>query len=94
MASSHFYEGYRSNVSANRSGERSNFTGANVAAKKLSKPSSASALDIGACAFLTSLGCWHCEVECKQSGYLQPAATHFAECDERFRGRRMAAHYS
>jgi hypothetical protein len=41
MASSHFYEGYRSNVSANRSGERSNFTGANVAAKKLSNPSSA-----------------------------------------------------
>jgi hypothetical protein len=41
MASSHFYEGYRSNVSANRSGESSNFTGANVAAKKLSKPSSA-----------------------------------------------------
>jgi hypothetical protein len=40
MASSHFYEGYRSNVSANRSGERSNFTGANVAAKKLSNSSS------------------------------------------------------
>jgi hypothetical protein len=34
MASSHFYEGYRSNVSANRSGERSNFTGANVAVKE------------------------------------------------------------
>jgi hypothetical protein len=43
MASSHFYEGYRSNVSANRSGEHSNFTGAKVAAKKLSKSSSAAA---------------------------------------------------
>jgi hypothetical protein len=41
MASSHFYEGYRSNVSANRSGERSNFTGASVATKKLSNSSSA-----------------------------------------------------
>jgi hypothetical protein len=52
MASSHFYEGYRSNVSANRSGERSNFIGANVAAKKLSNPSSAAAMANGACAFL------------------------------------------
>jgi hypothetical protein len=40
MASSHLYEGYRSNVSANRSGKRSNFTGATAAIKKLSKPSS------------------------------------------------------
>jgi hypothetical protein len=44
MASSHLYEGYRSNVSANRSGERSNFIGANVAAKKLSKPSAGTAM--------------------------------------------------
>jgi hypothetical protein len=41
MASSHFYEGYRSNVSANRSGESSNFSCANLSAKKLSNPSSA-----------------------------------------------------
>jgi hypothetical protein len=40
MASSHLYEGYRSNVSANRSGKCSNFTGATAAIKKLSKPSS------------------------------------------------------
>jgi hypothetical protein len=45
MASSHFYEGYRSNVSANRSAERSNFTGTNVAAKKLSNSSSATNLE-------------------------------------------------
>jgi hypothetical protein len=69
MASSRLYEGYRSNVSANCSGERSNFTGAIVATKKLSNPSSA-ALNLALR--------FHVIARTKQSGLLAAELDYFA----------------